>query len=61
VGIPRWAIAPDLPDIHNIWLLGIAVDINKFATRFSADYSDVAFEFGNKLIKLAGLYIYFHE
>jgi hypothetical protein len=61
VGIPRWAIAPDLPDIYNIGLLSIAVDINEFATGFSADNSDMVFEFRNKLIKLARLNVYFNE
>jgi hypothetical protein len=61
VGIPRWAIAPDLPDIYNIWLLGIAIDIYEFATSFSTNNSDVALEFRNEFIKLAGLYIDFNE
>jgi hypothetical protein len=61
VGIPRWTIAPDLPNVYYIWLLGIAINLDKFATSFGADNCDMALEFGDKLIKLARLYIDFNE
>jgi hypothetical protein len=61
VGIPRWTIAPDLPDVYNIWLLGVAIDLDKLATSFSANHGDMALKFGDKLVKLARLNIYLNE
>jgi hypothetical protein len=61
VGIPRRAVTPDLPDIYNIWLPGIAIDLDKFATSFGANHGDMVLKFGDKLIKLAWLYIYLNE
>mgnify|MGYP007019743258 CR=1 FL=1 len=61
VSIPGRAIGPDLPNIYNIALLGVTVDINKFAAGFGADYGDMALELCNELIKFAGLYINFHK
>ena len=46
------SIAPNLPYIYDVRLLNIAIDVNKFASSFSADYCDMALEFRNELVKL---------
>ena len=61
MGIPRWAIAPDFPDINNVLFLGIAIDIDKFAAGFSADDRDMFGKSRDKFIKLTWAHIDGHK
>ena len=61
MSIPRWAIAPDFPDINNVFFLGIAIDIDKFAASFSADYRDVLGKSRDKFIVFTWAHVDGHK
>jgi hypothetical protein len=61
VRIPRRTITPNFPDVNDVLFLGIAVNLEKLASSFSADNRGVLAEFGYKLVELAWLHINSHE
>ena len=61
MGVPRRSIAPDFPDIYTVFSIGITIKLYELTASFGADYCNMGFELGDKLIKFSWSHVNSHE